>query len=296
MAYNYNEIVELSREYEKQIKNKNIGAIAILDTGVYAHSDLNGRILDFVDLVADKNTLYDDNGHGTHLCGIIAGSGLKSGGKIRGISEKCPIVAVKVLSKQGNGKVANVLKGFEYVLKNRERLNIRIVNISMGAEIVCGDDETRELEAGVNYLWERGLVVLAAGGNNGPDKMSITAPGNAKKIITIGACDDDLKAIVKSKNYSGRGPTCECVIKPDVVTVGTNIVSLKNSKNGYISRSGTSMATAVASGVIGVFMENHQDYTPKEIKKLLLNTAVDMGKDIEIQGNGELNIKALYNL
>ena len=224
MFYSYNEIVRYARAYEMKVNVKKAGAIAVLDTGVYGHNDLYGRIIDFKDMISDKVSLYDDNGHGTHICGIIGGNGKGSRGKVQGVCARCPIVVVKVLDKTGNGKVKNVLKGCDYVIKNKDRLNIRIVNISMGAEVVCGDEEMERLLEGVEKLWECGLVVMVAGGNNGPGRMSITAPGNSKKVITVGACDDDIRSIVKNKYYSGRGPTIDCVVKPDIVTVGSNIL------------------------------------------------------------------------
>lgn len=296
MYYSYNEIVRAARTYEMKVNARNVGAIAVLDTGAYGHNDLYRRIIDYKDIVSGRSSLYDDNGHGTHICGIIAGNGRASRGRILGISAKCPLVVIKVLEKNGNGKVDNVLKGCEYVIKNKDKLNIRIVNISMGAEVVNGDEEMKRLLEGVEALWENGIVVMVSGGNNGPKPMSITAPGNSKKVITVGACDDDAKGIVKNKYYSGRGPTIDCVVKPDIVTVGSNILSIHNTPNGYMRRSGTSMATAVASAVVGVFMEKDYSYTPKEVKKLLIDSAVDMGKDIKVQGNGMLNIERLFNL
>ncbi len=293
--YSYNEIVKRVRYYEKQINGSSAPAIAVMDTGVFPHNDLKGRIVAFKDVINDKYSLYDDNGHGTHICGIIGGSGQYCNGKILGVSGKCPIVAVKVLDVDGNGKVENVLRGCRYIIENRDKYNIKIVNISMGAEVVCGDPEMKELLQGVEELWEKGLVVMAAGGNNGPEKRSITAPGNSKKVITVGSGDDDIKGLMKNRNYSGRGPTCDCVVKPDIVTVGSNIWGLKNSFNGYMKRSGTSMATAVTSAAIGVFMQNHV-MTPKEIKKLLIDSAIDIKKPLEVQGNGQLNIERLFGL
>ncbi len=296
MFYSYNEIVRSARAYEMKVNSGGAGAIAILDTGVYGHNDLYGRIIDYKDIIANRVSLYDDNGHGTHICGIIAGNGKSSKGKIMGVSARCPLVVVKVLERDGNGKVDNVLKGCDYVIKNKDKLNIRLVNISMGAEVVNGDEEMERLLEGVERMWECGMVVMVAGGNNGPGPMSITAPGNSKKVITVGACDDDIRSVVKNKNYSGRGPTVDCVVKPDIVTVGSNIMSLSNMANGYMKRSGTSMATAVATAVVGVFMEKHWSFTPKDIKKLLINSAVDMGKSSQIQGNGMLNIERLFDL
>lgn len=295
MIYSYNEMVRKARYYEKQINVRKAPAIAVMDTGVFPHGDLYGRIIAFKDVLGDKVSLYDDNGHGTHICGIIGGSGRHCNRKVLGVSEKCPIVVVKVLDIDGNGKVENVLKGCRYIVKNKDKYNIKIVNISMGAEVMCGDPEMEELLQGVEEMWENGLIVMVAGGNNGPKKRSITVPGNSKKVITVGSSDDDVKGLIKNRNYSGRGPTCDCIIKPDIVTVGSNIMGLKNSFNGYMKRSGTSMATAVASGTIGVFMQKHS-LSPKEIKKLLIDSAIDIKKPLEVQGNGQLNIERLFGL
>ena len=295
MIYSYNEIIKRARSYEKIVNASKAPAIAVMDTGAYPHGDLYGRIIAFKDVLGNKSALYDDNGHGTHICGIIGGGGQQCNGKYIGVSGKCPIVVVKVLDNEGNGKVENVLKGCRFIIRNKDKYNIKIVNISMGAEVVCGDPEMEELLKGVEELWEEGLVVMVAGGNNGPKKRSITAPGNSKKVITVGSCDDDIKGLINNRNYSGRGPTCDCVIKPDIVTVGSNITSLKNNYNGYMIRSGTSMATAVASGAVGVFMQKHY-LTPKEIKKFLIDSAMDIKKPLEIQGNGQLNIERLFYL
>lgn len=293
--YSYNEVVKKARYFESQIKIGKAPAIAVMDSGVFPHGDLNGRIVAFNDVLGKQVSLYDDNGHGTHICGIIGGSGKYCNGKILGVSGRCPIVVVKVLDMEGNGKVEDVLKGCRYIIKNKDKYNIKIVNISMGAEVVCGDPEMEKLLEGVEELWEKGLVVMVAGGNNGPRERSITAPGNSKKVITVGSSDDDIKGIVKNKNYSGRGPTCDCIIKPDIVTVGSNIWGLKNSINGYMKRSGTSMATAVATAAIGVYMQRYS-LTPKEIKKLLIDSAIDIKKPLEVQGNGQLNIERLFGL
>ncbi|MBP3338081.1 MAG: S8 family serine peptidase [Lachnospiraceae bacterium] len=283
----YKYIMSKSKIYEGRIINASPKNIAVLDTGAYAHKELNGKIIDFKDLVNDKHSLYDDNGHGTHISGIISA-------KKQGINLNCKQIVVKVLDKNGNGKVENVIKGIEYILKRKDQLNIGIVNISMGAEAEQESEEEKMLLKYVESLWEKGLVVVCAGGNNGPKKQSITVPGNSQKVITVGACDDEVKSTAGRINYSGRGPLCNCVIKPDIVTVGSNIFNLSNKNNGYIIRSGTSMATAVTTAVIGTIMEKNNEHTPKIIKKMLLDSALDMGKDVSVQGNGLLNIDKLY--
>ena len=106
--------------------------VAVLDTGIYRHIDFGDRIVGFVDCVNEKNYIYDDSGHGTHVSGIIAGDGTASHKKYRGIAPNACIAAVKVLDNRGNGIVSNVLKGTEWILENKERLDIKIVNVSFG--------------------------------------------------------------------------------------------------------------------------------------------------------------------
>ena len=271
-------------------------SVAVLDTGLYPHRDIKGRIIDFKDFVSDKLTPYDDNGHGTHISGIIGGDGAASKGKIRGAAIKSNIVGIKVLDKKGNGKVEKVIKAFDYVIKNKEKFNIKVVNISMGTDVKEADEEMTLLIEGVERMWENGLIVIAAAGNNGPEEMSITAPGVSRKIITVGSIDDDMDSLrgrLEMQHYSGRGPTCQCIVKPDIVTVGSSILSLGNRGNGYYVRSGTSMSTGLVSGIAAMYTGKYRDMTPKEFKLKLIEAAVDVGKPINVQGNGELEVRRL---
>ncbi len=235
--------------------------VAVLDTGIYRHIDFGDRIVGFVDCVNGKNFLYDDSGHGTHVAGIIAGDGTASHKKYRGIAPNACIAAVKVLDNRGNGIVSNVLKGTEWILENKERLDIKIVNVSFGTT-GSNDYKTRVLVNAVENMWDEGLIVVAAAGNNGPMPGSITAPGISCKIITVGAYDD-------IRFHSGRGPIKECDIKPEVVVTGTNIVACSNMKNKYSSKSGTSMSTPIVSGAIARLMEHDPYLTPEEVKHWL---------------------------
>ena len=106
--------------------------IAFLDTGVSLHPDLLDRIVYFKDFVNGRTVCYDDAGHGTHVCGIAAGSGLLSGGKYRGVAPESKIVMVKVLDENGDGSADIMMQGLAWIVENREKLQIRIVNISIG--------------------------------------------------------------------------------------------------------------------------------------------------------------------
>lgn len=275
-------------------------SIAYLDTGISKHTDLANRILAFEDVVNNKISIYDDNGHGTHVAGIAAGNGRLSNGLYRGIAPGANIVMVKCLDHSGNGKVESAVKGIEFIIKNIKKYNIRIVNISVGAVSRVDDKENITLMSMVEKMWEYGLVVVAAAGNNGPDNGSITAPGCSKSIITVGSCDDEEEVLISKsiriKNYSGRGPTQVCVMKPEIISYGSEIISCSMKKPGYSKKSGTSMATPTVSGIIALLIEKYQDISNKEIKRKLYNTSIDLGYPKEYQGWGLINPKGLLEI
>ncbi len=223
-------IIQLETARERGIYGEGVG-VAILDTGIYPHPDFitgKNRIVAFYDVINGRKIPYDDNGHGTHVAGIIAGNGSESKGEYIGVAPKCNIISVKVLNHKGNGNVSDVLEGLQWVVDNKDRYNIRVVNISVGTSSTDSMDEDSALVRGVNAVWDAGIIVVVAAGNNGPKPKSISTPGISRKVITVGASDDDIPvelAGTRAKDYSGRGPTSACIKKPDVVAPGSNIVS-----------------------------------------------------------------------
>lgn len=268
------------------ISGKDVG-VAIIDTGVSKHQDLESSIVCFKDYVNNIDDIYDDNGHGSHVAGIIGGSGVKSSGLYKGVAPGCNLICIKCLDRHGNGKVNKVLNGFDFIINNKNKYNIRIVNISVGSVNNPLDEENELLIERTEKLWNEGLIVVAAAGNNGPRNNSVTAPGCAKNIITVGASDD------KYRKYSGRGPTLKCIIKPEIVCPGTGVASC-NNKNSYQKRSGTSMSAPIVSGIIALMLEKKPDLTNKDIKKLLHATGRDLGFDKNKQGWGEIDIIKLF--
>ena len=113
-----------------------------------------------------------------------------SGGRYEGMAPKCQLVVVKVLDEKGNGNIGNVLHGIQWVLENRARFQIRIVNISVGTLPSVNEEGAEKLGQAVEALWDVGIVVVTAAGNYGPCPGSITSPGISKKVITVGSCDD----------------------------------------------------------------------------------------------------------
>lgn len=270
--------------------------VAILDTGIYPHVDFDARITAFYDAVRRKPIPYDDNGHGTHISAIIGGSGKASDGRYCGIAPGCSIISVKVLDSKGNGFASDVLSGLRWLRQNKERLGIRIINISVGSYSRKNMSEDSALVRGVDAAWDDGFVVVVAAGNNGPAPMTVTTPGISRKVITVG-CSDDYKEVNVMGNrmvdYSGRGPTKNCICKPEIIAPGAGIISCANEGRRYSVKSGTSMSTPIVSGAIALLLEKYPSMTNRDVKLRLRERAVDLGFPKNQQGWGMLDIARL---
>lgn len=294
------ELVNAQSAYRYRIYGKGVG-VAVLDTGICGiHPDFDSRIAGFWDTLRHREQPYDDCSHGTHVSGIIGGSGKMSGGKYMGIAPECRLIHVKVLDEKGNGSKGNVLEGINWVLEHRNQYGIRILNISVGTVRESRKRDLQLVEA-VEKAWDAGLVVVVAAGNMGPDPMSITVPGNSRKVITVGSFDDCGKREgYKEENfcYSGNGPTSECICKPDIVAPGSGIVSCSSlnilkGKSLYCQKSGTSMATPVVSGAIALLLSREPGLSNAEVKIRLRESAVDLHLPRNKQGWGRLDIQKM---
>ncbi|MDD7402631.1 MAG: S8 family peptidase [Butyribacter sp.] len=312
------EIIHLNYARQRNLTGKGIG-VAIFDTGVGYHPDLfsasSSGLVEFIDTLHGKKQYYDDNGHGTHIAGILAGSGKTCHGLFQGIAPGCHYVMIKVLNQRGEGNTENVLAGIDWLLQHYREYHIRIVNISVGSIRGKKIDESSPLVQGVNRLWSAGLTVFTAAGNHGPLPSSIGAPGISRKIITVGS--SDITRNHTEKDYSGRGPTSNCIKKPDIVAPGSHIVScypmnpydkrhlplLLSAKDtpliynnaAYLARTGTSMSTPVISGCAALLLEKHPELTNKEVKLHLRNTALNLGFSHARQGWGLIQCNRLLS-
>lgn len=270
---------------------KGIG-VAILDTGIYHHIDFDSRICAFADFISHKKAAYDDNGHGTCVAGILAGSGRASYGRYKGMAPECQVAALKVLDRFGNGNKEDLLQAFRWTIRNASKYNLRIVNISVGTTYQTRSEQDALIQ-GVEKLWDEGLVVVAAAGNQGPDPGSVTAPGCSKKVITVGSSD----MLTGRQALSGRGPTFECVCKPDLVAPGRKIMACKpGAGNLYSMKSGTSMSTPMVSGAIALALEKDPLLSNVEVKMMLKESCDDLGLPRNQQGWGKLNMQKFLSL
>ena len=279
---------------------KGIG-VAVLDTGVYPHEDLvrpTNRIVAFRDFINDRSRPYDDDGHGTHVAGIIAGSGYVNS-KYKGIAPEANIIGVKVLDETGSGNTSDILAGIQWIVDNKEKYNIKVMSMSLGsaADTPASQDS---LSKGVASAVQHGITVVVSAGNSGPTRQSITSPGIAPSAITVGAVDDNRTASIGDDfiaDFSSRGPTIDGLSKPDVVAPGVDIHSLSNKGPGaYVSHSGTSMAAPIVAGAAALLYEKEPNLTPGQAKTRILNSGVAIDRNRYSQGSGLINIRKILQI
>ena len=292
---------DVERIYGSRERGKGVG-VAVIDTGVSPHYDLvkpMNRIVAFKDLLANRDIPYDDDGHGTHVAGIIAGNGYTSC-KYTGTAPCANIIAIKALDESGNGSESDILAALQWIVNNGRFFNIRVINLSLGIKVEPPYDDD-PLIKGANAAVRCGYSVVTAAGNNAPGKCTINSPGTSPLVVTVGAvdlthCEDGGE--IKVANFSSRGPTLSGDAKPDLVAPGVEICSLdgKNPK-GYAVQSGTSMAAPVVSGVAACLYAMRPELTPAQIKQILVRDAMPLKKeDRYAQGRGLLNYKMFLNL
>lgn len=272
---------------------------AVIDTGIFPHLDLvypENRIIGWYDLVNGKNSPYDDNGHGTHIAGIIAGNGIRSRGRYRGMAPQAKLVGVKALDSNGSGNTSDVIAAIEWCIANRAKYDIKAINLSLGstAQDSCRNDP---LCRAATAAWRNGIVVCVAAGNDGPEPGTITTPGINASVITVGNLDDQATIEWDDDQLnpsSSRGPTIDNISKPDILAPGTAINSLRVPR-GYRAFSGTSMATGIATGAILQILQKNPDLKPDEVKSVLLNNTRLLELDSNQQGAGVISLKDVFD-
>lgn len=241
------------------------------------------------------------------MCGILAGSGIASAGKYRGIAPECMLACGKILDDKGGGSLKSLLKGLQWIVELRKSFPIRILNISveMGIDAKLDKEELKMMHEYFRRLWEDGVLIVAAAGNHGPDPMSISPISENGCCICVGCHDEGFvgKNGKSCADYCGRGPGKGILAmsrednplkKPDIVAPGTDIVSCSHKlTNLYVSKSGTSMATPMVSGACALFMQKYPQITNIQIKRSLLSAARDLGETWNVQGAGMLSVKKL---
>jgi serine protease AprX len=260
--------------------------VALIDTGVSQHPDLEGRMLARVDFTPG-GTGDDGFGHGTHLAGVIAGDGSESGGKWRGVAPGANLVSLKVAGADGATDVSVVIAAIQWVVSHRQQYGIRVLNLSFGTDSLQ-PAAVDPLDAAVERAWFAGITVVVSAGNRGPGSGTIAKPGDDPYVITVGAADvrqtaerqDDVVA-----PFSSRGPTQDGLEKPNLVAPGTTIVATRDAGGAidqlhpdavvdehYFKGTGTSQAGAIVAGVAALMYQVDPTLTPRRVKGIMLGT------------------------
>jgi serine protease AprX len=272
--------------------------VAVLDSGIASHKALGGKVLASVSMIAGESAT-DEYGHGTHVAGIITGTGSYAAGVTSlytgGIAPGAQLVNVRVLGDDGVGNTSDVIAGIDWVIANKSKYNIKVMNLSLGhavTEPVAFDP----LCAAVERAYRAGIIVVAAAGNAGkladgtPVLGGIASPGNSPYAITVGATNtwgtasrgDDTVT-----TYSSRGPSkWDNNAKPDLAAPGNKIISLEapnsyiaahypsehiagSGTNAYLRMSGTSMSAPMISGAAALLLQAQPSMSFSQVKFVL---------------------------
>jgi serine protease AprX len=311
--------------------------VAVVDTGVASHADLGWNIKQYSFLggaypqpVVDGSEIdsYNDTprndgyGHGTHVAGIISGSGKGSSGVHSGAATGATLLSLQVLDSNGQGQMSDVMAALDWLLQYGSHFDIKVVNLSLGKP-VSESNATDPLVLAAEQLWDAGMVVVVAAGNHGHSGyFTTTSPANSRKVITVGSLTDNGTGEDFTDDYvssfSSLGPTPgDFVVKPDLVAPGNRLVSTvpdgstlasllpdrvvtcsasSDCTDDYLVMSGTSMAAPVVSATVAMMLEKDPSLTPATIKARLMRSAHKFpgSSPIEI-GAGLLDMEAALN-
>ncbi|GAB2996107.1 S8 family peptidase [Psychrosphaera aestuarii] len=309
--------VRANELHEMGITGRGVG-VAVIDSGLANFEQLEynsfgeKREIHRLSLVGGKK---DKFGHGTHVTSLIANSEVtytedgQPTNSFNGIAPDVDLISIKAFDKNGDSTYSDILTAIIYVIENKDRLNIKVLNLSFGSEVqsLYFYDP---INVALMAAWDAGITVITSAGNTGPNGMTVGVPGNNPYLITVGATSDNYTPFNFEDDFvasfSSSGPTHAGFIKPELVAPGAHLQGLMSEKsslfknysvyddnNGYFLLSGTSQATAVTSGIVALMLQDQPNLSPDDVKCRLIDTARmaqtkegDLGFSIFRQGAG----------
>jgi serine protease AprX len=307
--------------------------VAFLDSGFYPHPDLGSRVIAYHDIAGEQHELSTSGPveswqwHGTQTSVAAAGNGQLSDGLYRGLAHESKLVLVKV-SERGRISEENIARGIRWVIANRERYNIRVLNISLG-----GDEDVPCSRSIIDQAAEeaisRGIVVVAAAGNSGAEGRHSIPPANSPSVITVGGYSDnnELNGDRLDLYHSNFGVTADGTVKPEIVAPAMWIAApilpgtptyeraealsqlaaapdveaaLQQHKivaTHYQHVDGTSFAAPIVTSIVAQMIEANPSLTPGAVKNILISTADRIVTEPVIrQGFGVVNARRAVEL
>jgi serine protease AprX len=250
--------------------------VCVIDTGADPnHEQLDSNIVGFFDAINGRTAPYDDQGHGTHVAATIAGDGVGSSpdaARYQGVAPGASLHIAKVLSSSGSGTATQIINGIDWCIER----GADVLSASLGTS--TGSDGLDALSQAVNNaVTNHGMVATIAAGNSGDAPRTVGSPGAAEHALTVGASGKMSDGLVLAP-FSSRGPNLSGILKPEVVAPGVSVISADaGTTSGYVSGSGTSMATPFTAGAVALLLDANPSLNPAEVKNLVTATARDIG-------------------
>lgn len=255
--------------------------VCVIDTGIdYNHPDLKANYKEGYNFLAGNTDPLDDNGHGTHVSGIIAAVDSDTG--VVGVAPEASLYVLKVLDKNGSGSYTDIVSALQWAIDNE----MEVVNMSFG-----GTSYSKALEDICNAANNVGILLIAAAGNSGSGSDTIIYPAKYNSVVAVAATDSN----DKRASFSSMGPALE------ISAPGVNILSTVPQgtckhcdPSGYKNLNGTSMACPHIVGTAALVMKTDPDLSNNEVRGRINNTSLDLspeGRDTEY-GYGRVDAKA----
>ncbi len=274
-------------------------AVAVIDSGIQRDKDLqvdptkakpDSRVVVHIEFSDSPGQTADMTGHGTHVAGIIGGSGWESGYLYAGIAPKVNLISLGVSDSNGMALESDTVDALQWVLENKDTYNIRVVNLSIQSTVEQSYHQSA-LNAAAEILWFNGVVVVVSSGNAGVQSginPVLAAPANDPFFITVGASMENFSGDRTNDAiapFTARGVTPDGFTKPEIMAPGKDIISILAASSTwenenpervvdseYFRISGTSMAAPMVSGAAALLLQAEPNLTPDQVKYRLMQT------------------------
>lgn len=265
--------------------------IAVIDSGVVPHPDLEGKIVAFQDFYEGNTEMTDAHGHGTGVSVVAAGSGRASDGFATGAAPGAHVVGLRIGGADGMTYAKPALAAIEWAIENRERYNIRVINMSFSLDDKNIEDRMPVIDA-LQRASDLGIIPIAAAGNEGPYNGNLGTIASAPFVVTVAAADPNGTPSADDDRiayFSSHGPGENGQHKPDVAAPGVDI-TIGTRGGGYHEANGTSFSSPMVAGVVADWLQANPNLNVSDVQRIIRETSRPIpGERYETQGAGQIN-------